>query len=272
MLSRFNRYPYGFRAMVLSFLVFALSDCATSPTGRSQLSLVSDSQMNDLGEKSFAEMKKKMKINGDPATNRYVKCVANAVLRVVPTEIKNWEIVVFEEPSANAFALPGGKIGVHTGILKVATTADQLAAVLGHEVAHVTARHGAERVSQSLVTEQAMAVASVVLDPRKPQSQYLLAAVGLGAQFGILLPYGRKQESEADEIGLLYLAEAGFNPQGAVTLWQNMQNQSQGEPPQFLSTHPSSSSRIQNLSDKQPQARELWNQARGKGFNPNCPR
>lgn len=261
-----------FYLVVVSAATLTLLRCATSPTGRSQLSLVDDAQMSQLGSQSFTEMKKKMKINNDPNTNRYVKCVAQSVLKVVPSEVKDWEIVVFDEDSANAFALPGGKIGVHTGILKVATTQDQLAAVLGHEVAHVIAKHGAERVSQGLVTEQVMSVASAVIDPKKPQSQYLLGALGLGAQFGILLPYGRKQESEADEIGLYYLAEAGFDPSQAVTLWQNMQSQSQGEPPQFLSTHPSSESRIRNLSQLQPKAREYSAKAKSMGYQPRCTR
>lgn len=259
------------RSAILLFLssLFFMA-CSTTPTGRQQINFMSDDQMASMGEQSFAEMKKQQKISKDPRTNQYVQCVARQVLSVVPTEIKDWEIVVFEEPSANAFALPGGKIGVHTGILKVAKNADQLAAVLGHEVAHVIANHGSERVSQSVLTQTTMQAAQIALNAKTQNGQMLMAALGLGAQYGILLPYGRKQESEADEIGLQYMAEAGFDPSQAVALWHNMASQGSGQPPEFLSTHPSNENRIQKLTQLQPSALNLRNSALSKGIKPNC--
>src|SRR3989344_2912121 len=138
-----------------ALLVVLINGCATSPAGRRQVMLVPDSQMNAMGSQSFQQMKQQTPIESDPATNRYVQCVAMAIAHEAreQTNVSDWEVVVFRDKTANAFALPGGKIGVHTGILPVAKTPGQLAAVLGHEVGHVIARHGNERVSQGLVPQ-----------------------------------------------------------------------------------------------------------------------
>ena len=170
----------------------------------------------------------------------------------------------------NAFALPGGKIGVHTGILKVANSADQLAAVLGHEVGHVIARHGAERVSQSVATQGGLALADIMLDRKSESRSLIMAGLGLGAQFGILLPFSRKHESEADEIGLYLMANAGFDPEHSVELWRNMAKASGGAPPEFLSTHPSNTSRISGLQSRMSKAKALYNNAQAAGKNPDC--
>jgi len=257
--------------LILGFLTFG---CATSPTGRKQLIMVSDSEMNKMGFQAFNEIKKKTSIEKDFKINTYVKCVADAVAAhaVDRTGVKTWEVVVFRDDSANAFALPGGKIGVHTGMLKVAENADQLAAVLGHEVGHVISRHGAERVSQGMATQGGLLVADVVLGQTGNENRGLvLAGLGIGAQFGVLLPFSRKHESEADLIGIELMAKAGFNPEGSVALWQNMAAASGGKaPPEFVSTHPANKTRINDLRAAMPTAMQLYQQAQAAGRVPKC--
>ena len=182
----------------------------------------------------------------------------------------NWEIVVFRDPEANAFALPGGKVGVQTGILKVATSDAQLAAVVGHEIGHVIARHGNERVSESLGVEGVTALAGGVLGDGASKSA-VMAALGIGGKFGSLA-FSRTQESEADLIGEDLMARAGFDPRESIQLWHNMMAQSQGEPPQILSDHPASANRIQNLQDHLAAAVVKYDQARAHGLQPHCER
>lgn len=236
---------------LLSAALF-LSGCSTSPTGRNQIIMFSNAEMSQLGEQSFAEMKRQLPINKDTKTNQYVGCVANAIIKQVPpqADYANWEVVVFDSEQVNAFALPGGKIGVFTGLLKVAKNQDQLATVIGHEVAHVLANHSNERLSQTQLTNLGLQLSSAALS----SSQYhnmAMAGLGLGAQVGILLPYGRAQESESDMLGLELMAQAGFNPNESVQLWLNMAKEAQGSnPPELFSTHPSHNTRIQDLQRK----------------------
>ncbi|RZA08516.1 MAG: M48 family peptidase [Proteobacteria bacterium] len=247
-------------ALTLSTLAFAA--CQTSPTGRKQLAFVSDKQMDEMGQQAFTEMKSKQPIGTDRSQTEYVNCVARAIVAVLP-EKREWEIVVFKDDSANAFALPGGKIGVHTGLLKVARTPSQLAAVLGHEVGHVLAAHSKERVSEQMVTQGGMKVLSTVLgNPNDTRHSLLMGALGLGAQYGVALPHGRRQESEADIIGLDLMAKAGFDPRESIQLWKNMAEAGGGGPPEFLSTHPSHSTRIKGLNDGMPEALATYNQAK----------
>ncbi|HRO67268.1 MAG TPA: M48 family metallopeptidase [Pseudobdellovibrionaceae bacterium] len=245
---------------------FALLSCQTSPTGRRQLVLVSESQMDSLGDQSFEDLKKKMPIEKDPGVNAYVKCVADAITGVLP-EKRKWEVVVFKEDTANAFAVPGGHIGVHTGLLKVAKTPDQLAAVLGHEVAHVLAEHSRARVSEQLLTTGVLAVGGVLAQKEGKDYRLLMAALGLGAQFGITLPNSRAQETEADVMGLDFMAKAGFNPEESVRLWRNMEQASKGAPPEFMSTHPSHGTRIGTLGKNIPKVMPEYRAAKN---HPNC--
>ena len=181
-----------------------------------------------------------------------------------------WEVVVFEADQANAFALPGYKIGVYTGLLKYAKNQDQLAAVMGHEVAHVIAEHGNERVSNQMATEAGLSIAAVLLGTEQDSNTALImAGLGLGAQYGVILPFSRSHESEADLIGLELMAKAGFNPEESVTLWQNMA-QSGLSPPEFMSTHPSSDTRIKQLRERIPQVQPAYQQAVKKGQRANC--
>ena len=253
----------------LGLFLVVFSACATSPEGRSQLILMPDSQMDQMGVQAFNEMKGKIPVERDTSMNVYVKCVALEVLKESEgyADKSSWEIVVFKDDTANAFALPGGKIGVHTGLLKVAKSQDQLATVLGHEIGHVIARHGNERVSQSLAMQGALVAGSLAVKDN-PNKNLILAGMGLGAQFGVLLPWSRIQESEADIIGLKIMARAGFNPRESVELWKNMSAQGQ-HPPEWLSTHPSPGNRIENLNSHMNEALGLSEYARN-GRRPSC--
>jgi len=252
-------------------LCVAVISCATSPAGRKQLILLPESQMSSLGGQAFSEMKRTQPTERDPALNEYVRCVAKPILAVSGSAIPadQWEIVVFKDASANAFALPGGKVGVHTGLLKVAKTPGQLATVIGHEVGHVLARHGNERVSEGLLAQGGQAALGAILKQDSGRAE-IFALLGLGVQFGILLPHSRTQESEADVIGLELMAKAGFDPAESIELWKNMAKASNGQPPEFLSTHPSHSTRIQDLTERQKQVRPVFLQAQAAGRAPVC--
>ncbi|WP_446697915.1 M48 family metallopeptidase [Vibrio olivae] len=239
----------------VSAVLLSLAACSSSPTGRNQLILFSDSDMNNLGSQSFEQMKQQLKIEKDPGVNRYVQCVAKHITDHVPQSkgFQQWEVVVFDSEQVNAFALPGGKIGVYTGLLDVAENEDQLATVLGHEVAHVLADHSNERLSQNQITNAGLQITNVAIGASDyaQYSDLTMAALGLGVQYGVMLPYGRTQESEADMLGLDLMAQAGFNPQQSIELWKNMAAASKGQqPPELLSTHPSHQTRIKDLTNK----------------------
>ncbi len=257
-----------YKKLIFSSLMFVvvLVACATSPTGQRQLRLFSDSQMAEMGTASYAEMKKKTPPAKEAAANKRVQCVSNALTSIVGGQ---WEVTLFDDDSANAFALPGGKIGVYKGLLKIATTPGQLAAVIGHEISHVQANHSNARMSAASLTDVGMQIASTI-SGGSPKGQYIMAALGLGTQVGVLLPFGRAQESEADILGINLMAKAGFDPNESVTLWQAMARQGSGQPPEFISTHPSHSTRISDLKAQMPKALKLYDQARAAGRKPNC--
>ncbi len=262
----------------------ALAACATSPLGRSQLILMPDSEIESMGLAAFAQLKRERPLSRDAAAAGYVQCVASALTREIGRLPKRggemqlpgvWEVQLFEDDSANAFALPGGKIGVHTGLLQVARTPGQLAAVLGHEVGHVLARHSNERVSQQLGAQLGLMGAGAALgaisQTGSASQQLIYQALGVGSQLG-LLKFSRVQESESDEIGLDLMALAGFDPRESVELWKNMERASQGQPPEFLSTHPSHGTRIADLYERMPEAQALQKQALAAGRRPRCAR
>ncbi|GAB3383146.1 M48 family metallopeptidase [Spongiibacter taiwanensis] len=262
------------KILKISALVAALAGlmiaCVESPTGRRQVLLFSNAEMSQMGTTAFDEMKQKMTVSTDSSVNRYVSCVADAVTAILPSEWRgSWEVVVFKEDSANAFALPGKKIGVHTGILKVAKTQDQLGTVLGHEVGHVLAQHSAERLSLQSVAGTTTQLVGVMLGEGAGKDT-VMGLMGLGTQYGVVLPYGRAQESEADVVGLDLMAQAGFNPEASIALWQNMSAANAGQPPEFLSTHPSHETRISDLKKGMPKANKLYQQAVAQGRKPNC--
>lgn len=243
--------------------------CSTSPKGRKQFIIVPDEQMSTMGVQAFQELKSKQETASDPQVTAYVQCVATAITGSLGDrehQPASWEVVVFKDDTPNAFALPGGKIGVHTGMLKVAQTPSQLAAVIGHEIGHVIARHGSERISEQFATQGGLAVVQATFAGKGARYNVLMGALGLGAQFGILLPHSRTQESEADTIGLDLMAKSGFDPRDSVNLWKNMESQSRGQPPEFLSTHPSHGTRIENLESNMPGALKIY-ETEGRRLN-----
>ncbi|WP_286261655.1 M48 family metallopeptidase [Thalassotalea atypica] len=247
-------------ALTLTSLLL-ISACSTSSTGRQQVMLYSSNELGKMGAQSFEQMKEKEKVNQNATINAYVRCVADAIIPHVPksTHQGNWEIVVFESEQINAFALPGGKIGVYTGILEVATTDDQLAAIMGHEVAHVIEGHSNERLSSGQLGQLGMAAAGAVLATQDVDNKALwMAGLGLGLQYGVLMPYGRAHESEADIVGQKLMAKAGFDPSASIDLWRNMAKASKGAPPEFLSTHPSNQTRINQLSANLSSAQQYY--------------
>ncbi|MDH3729419.1 MAG: M48 family metallopeptidase, partial [Myxococcales bacterium] len=218
-------------------LMLLIAACSTTMTGRRQLTLINDAKMDALGVAAFTDIKQQGKVDRDRAANAYVHCVADPILAVIPKggaapKDGKWEVIVFDDPTPNAFALPGGKIGVHTGMLAVATTPGQLAAVIGHEIGHVLLRHGNERMSQTIVAQSTMEAGSIALGQAKPEYRdAVVGGLGVGAQYGVLLPFSRKHESEADVVGQRFMAEAGFDPAEAIKLWQKMAKLSQGQQP-----------------------------------------
>ena len=257
------------RLTSLIICLVMITACATSPTGRSQLAFMPESQMSQMGAQAFSTIKKDTPVDRDTVTNSYVQCVARAITREVGGR---WEVLVFRDDAANAFALPGNKIGVYTGLLGVAENQDQLATVIGHEVAHVLSHHANERVSQKFAVEQGLYLISAVANPQSGTGQTVMGLLGVGAQYGILMPYNRIQESEADIYGLDLMARAGFDPRESVQLWKNMSRAGGGQPPEFLSTHPSHSTRISGLDRHIPAALQLQNKARQAGKRPACKR
>ena len=257
----------------LALVALAGAACSSSPTGRSQVILKSEQDLAVEASRQFAEMKASMPLETDRAKIDYIHCVAQAVVLQLPPEYRDmeWEMAIFQADSVNAFAMPGGKIGVMTGILKAAQNQHQLAAVLGHEVAHVTARHANERASRGSFSNVGVQVAAVLLGGGHQGATYsAYEALNAGAALGIMLPFSRSQESEADVIGLEYMAKAGFDPRESVPLWQNMDAEADEAPAEFLSTHPSSETRIDQLVAEFGTALKYYNEAKAAGRNPNC--
>ncbi|MBT6277443.1 MAG: M48 family metallopeptidase [Chromatiales bacterium] len=261
---------HKFALVTIGVTTLLIAGCATSPTGQRQLRLFPESQMVEMGATAFKETREKTPLAKNPAMIAYVQCVAAAVARESGANTQ-WEVEVFESDQANAFALPGGKIGVYSGMLKVAGNQDQLAAVLGHEVTHVTAQHGNARVSANYAAQAGLGLVQALSGEATPLKQQAFALLGLGAQYGIVMPYGRGQETEADILGLNLMARAGFDPREAPELWANMARASGGKgPPAFLSTHPSNEGRIATLQKHMGTAMATFEAARRAGKQPRC--
>jgi predicted Zn-dependent protease len=265
----------AFRAVPAAFLIVGFAACTKVPlTGRSQLDLVPDSEMLSMANQQYADFLKANKESTDPVKTAQVKRVGTRLQGAVEkyfrdhglsNDLKNyqWEFHLIESKEMNAWCMPGGKVVVYTGILPVTQSDTGLAVVLGHEIAHAVAKHGSERMSQSLLTEMGGVALSTALskEPAKTQSLFL-GAYGVGTQVGVLLPYSRTQESEADHLGLIFMAMAGYNPDEAVAFWQRMVAQSQGgAPPEILSTHPSDKTRIDAIRGWLPEAHKYYTPA-----------
>jgi len=231
------------------------------------LPLVSEREVALQADQQFEQMRTEMPVSNDADVRGYVYCVAHSIIATLPPPYSelDWDIEVFDDDTVNAFAMPGGKIGVFTGILSVAENQNQLGAVLGHEIAHVTEQHSVERANRTLTTQGYATAASAALGGGAAGD-----LVQMSAQLGLLLPYGRGQESEADVVGLGYMADAGFDPRESVKLWKNMAENNKGAPPEFLSTHPSSDTRIQDLVHELTLSLVRYNEAKEVGKTPNC--
>lgn len=261
--------------ILLSFLSLSLlAACETSPTGRSQLEFFPAEQMAQMGTTAYEKIKQETPASQDPQINRYVQCVANAVTAVAPPPPSKakWEVTVFKaDQTVNAFALPGGNIGVYTGLLKVTENPAQLAAVIGHEIGHVIAEHGNARLSTQYATQTGLQLIQALAGTTGGvTNQQLMALLGLGAQVGIMLPFSRAQESEADLLGLRYMAQAGFDPHQSIQLWQNMAQAGGPAPPELLSTHPSDQSRIHDLKQHLPNVTGFYQEALAQSRQPKC--
>lgn len=255
---------------VLASALLVACATTTSPTGRTQyVGGVSQQQLNQLGEQAFAEAKQKTPQSRDARQNAYVGCVVNAVVRQLPApwNQQRWDYALFENAEANAWALPGGKVGVYTGIFKVATTQDQLAAVVAHEIGHVIARHHDERITRQLGAAGAVQLLGSLAGD---YSQIATQGGSVLAQAGFLLPNSRAQETEADVVGQELMAQAGFDPRGAVGLWRNMSAASGARPAQWLSTHPDPASRLRELESRAEGLMPAMQAARGAGRIPRC--
>ena len=255
-----------------------LSACATttSSTGRKQyVGAVSQQQLNQLGAQAFDQVKGEKPLTQDGKQSTYVRCVVDAIVRELPPQWQQggWEEAVFVDKSPNAFALPGGKVGVYTGIFDVARNQDQLAAVIGHEIGHVVDNHHNERITRQMGAAGAVQLLGALAGAKYGESGSNIATQGgsLLAQGGFLLPGTREQETEADVVGQRLMAQAGFDPRQAVDLWQNMLTASGGNrPPEWLSTHPDPQNRIRALQAHAPVLEPVYLDARKAGRTPRC--
>jgi len=231
---------------------------------------VSSAQLQQASATEFAKMREELTVSTNATDRAFVQCVADALIAQLdePYRSYNWDLELFEEEDINAFAMPGGQIGVYTGIFKTATNQNQLAAVMGHEIAHVTEGHSMKRANSQAAANMGILIGAIASEAVRNNAGLIV----LGAQLGLLLPYGRYQESDADLAGLDLMAKAGFRPDASVQLWRNMGEENPSSMPQFLSTHPSSDTRIQDLEARLPTVDPIYQQARAQGRAPNCSR
>ena len=238
---------------VVAFAGTGLSGCATNAAlGRQQLLLVSDEQLSQLAAQSWTQALQQNKQTSDPALRRRVQGVGDRIVRAADNRFpqqnltqNNWEFAVFEDDTVNAWVMPGGKVGFHTGILNIMQNDDQIATVMGHEAGHVVGKHAAERYSQQLAAGTVVNVANVALDAGDSESGAMIAGIlGAGVTFGLILPYSRQHEYEADRLGTDFMVGANYRADQAVQFWNTMTQQSGQRPLEFMSTHPSDQNRI----------------------------
>lgn len=245
-------------------LIGATIAFATVSVAQAQL-FVSEKEIRRAARVEWLSMKRHLPLAPDPRVQRYVECVSNRLIAELDPEHANvdWEVVVFDDDGINASANPDGKIAVLTGLLKVADTPDALAAVLGHEIAHATENHVMERARKGARTDLLVLMGSAATGIRRDMLRD-------GAAIGFTLPYARDQETEADIVGLEYMAKAGFDPRAAMYLWKNMSAANRGSPPELLSSHPSDDTRLDNIVKSITPALVKYNAARDAGKRPNC--
>ncbi len=250
--------------LTISFLI--ITGCATVPLiGRRQMNFIPQAQMASMGRENYKGFLVNAKLSGDRDKVEMIKRVGNRISSSAEEFLKksgrssdikhySWEYnLIDDDETVNAWAMPGGKIAFYTGILKLATNEAEVAVIMGHEVGHVIAGHGNERMSQMMLVQFGGLALNKFLEKKPEQTKKLfMNAFGIGAQVGVLLPYSRKHEYEADEIGLNLMYNAGYNPQAAVNFWKKMMKLSAGAPPEFLSTHPASINRVKKMQEKIP--------------------
>lgn len=248
------------RHAIALLVALFLAGCGASGLG---LDLVPDQQVEAMGAEAWQAIRAETPASTNAEYQGRAERIATRLLTADGQNPSEWEVVVFRGDEANAFALPGRKIGVYEGMMRMARSDAQLAAVIGHEIAHVNARHPSERLSSQMATQAGIDIAGSLLGAGTGGDPRLIAGIlGAGAQFGVLLPYSRSQELEADRLGLHMMAEAGYDPRASVELWQGMKSAAGGGPPTFLSTHPAPDDRIEQLQAQMPEALRVY-QAQG---------
>jgi len=265
----------GFRKLFLFGSLLLLSSCSqVAITGRKQLNLVPDLVMHSMSFQSYDEFLSQNKLSSNAQQVGMVKDVGLRIQKAVEqycaenglsSRLKgyNWEFNLVEDPNVNAWCMSGGKVVVYTGLMPVAQTEAGLAVVMGHEIAHAFAKHGAERMTQGLIVEMGGMALSTALSKRPEQTKELfMRSYGIGTQYGILLPYSRLHETEADHLGLIFMAMAGYNPNEAVVFWERMASAKKGAwAPELLSTHPADVTRIRKIKELIPEAMEYYRRA-----------
>lgn len=257
----FRWLPVVIAVLVIAWQFFSSEKFVNPETGRAAHVGMSREQESALGFQSYKQVLSQARtVDSGPEVDMVRRVAARLAKATGKSgEGFEWAVSVIDDKQVNAFCLPGGKIVVYTGILPVAQNEAALATVMGHEMAHATSRHGAQRVFQQNLTQTAMTGLAVSLsDMDSGKQRVIMGALGAGAQFGVLMPFGRKHESEADEIGLFYMARAGYDPQESLRFWQRMEKAGGASPPEFLSTHPSHGTRIQQLQTLMPKAMEEY--------------
>ncbi len=260
------------RLITLALTLLLLTACSTVPiTGRSQLNLIPGSSMLAMSAQEYGTFLKENKVSANPEQTATVKRVGTKIQQAVERYFADigleshladyqWEFNLVEDPQINAWCMPGGKVVVYSGILPVTHDDAGLAVVLAHEIAHAIAEHGNERMSQGLITQMGgMALSTAMATKSAATQQLWMSVFGVGAQYGALLPYGRLQEKEADQLGLVFMTMAGYDPYAAISFWERMAAQKGGQaPPEFLSTHPSDATRIAQIKKEIPGVLEKY--------------
>ncbi|MBN2896588.1 MAG: M48 family metallopeptidase [Campylobacterales bacterium] len=236
------------RWLLCAVVVLMMAGCAKAPiTGRSQLLLIDYAAETAMGLSESEKIKQNAKLSSDVRLNARIRQIGARIAEASGEKKFAWEFHVIEEDVANAFCLPGGKVFFYTGILKIMDNDDQIAAVMGHEVAHALARHGGERMSMQMLGNVGGELLGAALEVPAQYHGLYTQAYGMASQVGVMLPFSRKHESEADQIGIYLMVKAGYNPHEAITFWKNMQRLGGKKPPEFLSTHPSDATRIKEI-------------------------
>ncbi len=256
---------------VILVAALLIQACSLVPiTGRRQLSLVSDTDVLSLSFSQYSQFMKENKLSTDGAQTNAVKRVGRDIQKAVTTYFAQnkmsqnlngfkWEFNLIENKEANAWCMPGGKVVVYSGILPLTQNETGLAVVVGHEIAHAVAKHANERMSQALVSQLGGQVLAEAIKQKPQQTQQIwMSLFGIGVQVGAALPYNRLQENEADHLGLIFMAMAGYDPRAAVGFWQRMSQNAGPKPPEFLSTHPSDANRIQKINSEIPEAMKYY--------------